>query len=270
MGVHDLDTVNVPVQVRAMVSTFLREADVAAPGLIEMLYLTGSVALDDYRPGVSDIDFLAVTARVMSHDHVAVMADIHRDMPNAPHVDGVYLDRAALATLPDDEEVVPHAVDGVLRADQLCGELNPMLWLTLDQCGIAVRGPAVRELGLRVAPSRVRTWNLNNLASYWKPLAGRIRQAMVGRDAAKAVYNDGVMWSVLGPARLHYTLATGAVTSKTGAGQYVVDHFPQWSSLAQLAVACRDGEPIEFVTADALAAADMIDTIVDDAWSRWG
>jgi hypothetical protein len=37
-----------------------------------------------------------------------------------------------------------------------------------------------------------------------------------------------------------------------------------------LAVTCRDGEPIEFVAADALAAADLIDAVVDDAWVRWG
>jgi hypothetical protein len=270
MGVRDLDTVNVPVQVRAMVSTFLREVDIAAPGLIEMLYLTGSVALDDYRPGVSDIDFLAITSRTLGDGDLGVIADIHRDMPNAPHVDGLYLDSAALTARPDDEGVVPHAVDGVFVADKRCGELNPVLWLMLGQCGIAVRGPSARELDIQVDPDRVRTWNLANLSSYWKPLAGRIRQAMARRDAAKPVYNDGVMWTVLGPARLHYTLATGAVTSKTGAGQYVADHFPQWSSLAQLAVTCRDGEPIEFVTADALAAADLIDAVVGDAWVRWG
>ncbi len=49
----------VPGQVQELVDVHLRALDETAPGLVELLYLTGSVALGDYRPGDSDIDFLA-------------------------------------------------------------------------------------------------------------------------------------------------------------------------------------------------------------------
>jgi hypothetical protein len=42
---------------------YLEIADRRAPGAVEGLYLHGSVALGDYRHGVSDIDFVAVTGR---------------------------------------------------------------------------------------------------------------------------------------------------------------------------------------------------------------
>jgi hypothetical protein len=42
---------------------YLTLADRHASGLVEGLYLQGSVALGDYRAGVSDIDFVAVTSR---------------------------------------------------------------------------------------------------------------------------------------------------------------------------------------------------------------
>lgn len=60
----------VPSAVRELVVAHLERVDEAAPGLIEMLYLTGSAALGDHRPGVSDVDFLAVTSRAC-RPHVA-------------------------------------------------------------------------------------------------------------------------------------------------------------------------------------------------------
>lgn len=191
-------------------------------------------------------------------------------MPAAPHYDGIYLERSALPTTPDECPVVPHIVNGVFRTDQRCGELNPALWLTLTRCGIAVRGPSTADLDVRVHPQRLRRWNLDNLRSYWQPLAEQIRQAVAGRAATETAKSYGVVWAVLGPPRLHYTLATGEVTSKRGAGRYAAQQFPAWAELAARAVAWRAGQPVDFTTTDVLAATAMVDAVVEDAWRRWG
>src|SRR6266511_3668920 len=47
---------------RRPVAEFLRLADARLPGVVQGLYLVGSIALDDFHTGVSDVDFLAVTA----------------------------------------------------------------------------------------------------------------------------------------------------------------------------------------------------------------
>jgi hypothetical protein len=61
------------------------------------------------------------------------------------------------------------------------------------------------------------------------------------------------------------------VTSKSGAGQYAARQFPAWADLVGRALAARDGgEDASFVTADARAAAAMVDAVVLDAWQRWG
>ena len=49
--------------VQRVVQSYLAEVDEEVPGLVEGLYLTGSVALGDFRPHESDVDFVAVTAR---------------------------------------------------------------------------------------------------------------------------------------------------------------------------------------------------------------
>ena len=80
-----------PAPVRACVAEHLRLVDQRRPGLLEALHLVGSVALGEYRPGVSDIDMVAITARPLDDDDLAALADIHAAIPR---YDGIYLDRA--------------------------------------------------------------------------------------------------------------------------------------------------------------------------------
>lgn len=257
-------------QVRDRVNQHLQTVDQAIPGLIEMLYLTGSVALGDYRPTASDIDFLAVTSRPLNDDDLPVLARIHASIPTAPYYDGLYLDRAELTVTPDDEQTVPHVLNGDFHTDQPCGELNPVLWLTLTRHGVPARGPRPADLPVRVDPQRLREWNLNNLKTYWQALANRIREVAAERGPDAVASADTVTWTVLGPARLHYTLATGDVTSKGDTATYVAQQFPDWTALATRARSHRDGTPVSYTMADAVAAAAMIDAIVTDAWTRWG
>ena len=49
-----------PTVVRDTVRAYLEAVDAAAPGLVGGFYLVGSVALGDFRPDSSDIDFVAV------------------------------------------------------------------------------------------------------------------------------------------------------------------------------------------------------------------
>ena len=50
-----------PSEVSVTMSGYARLVDEKLPERIRGLYLTGSLALDDYRPGRSDIDFVAVS-----------------------------------------------------------------------------------------------------------------------------------------------------------------------------------------------------------------
>lgn len=48
-------------------------------------------------------------------------------------------------------------------------------------------------------------------------------------------------WGVLGVTRLHYTLTTGQVTSKHGAGVYAMETFPsQWHRIIREALRIRE------------------------------
>jgi hypothetical protein len=213
-------------------------------------------------------------------------------MPDRPHLDGVYLDRAAFAERPTDQRVVPYVVDGQLHADEPCDELNPVLWLTLRRYGIPVRDPAATHPGADGAGANgagpdgagpdgagpdgdvdiaaLRRYNLDNLRGYWQALAAHTRGRLADLDPDLPLPADLVVWPVLGPARLHYTLAHLDVISKARAGAYLAELFPQWASLADRAIRWRAGEPDSFTATDLYAAVQSVDAVADDAWTRWG
>ncbi|MEH0842753.1 aminoglycoside adenylyltransferase domain-containing protein [Micromonospora sp. CPCC 205711] len=79
-----------------------------------------------------------------------------------------------------------------------------------------------------------------------------------------------VPWFVLGPARLHYTLAHGDITSKAAAGEYLAQLFPEYADLAHRAIRWRAGETEEFTATDVVIAGDSVNAVADDAWRRFG
>jgi len=89
-----------------------------------------------------------------------------------------------------------------------------------------VRGPQARELGVSVPRDRLNGWTLGNLNGYWKRTAEDAIATLRPHDSGEVIAASVVAWITLGPARLHYTLATGDIASKSAAGRYAIDTFP--------------------------------------------
>ena len=248
---------------------YLEAVDERLPGYVRGLYVVGSAALGAWQPGRSDIDTVILTSRGPTADDLAALAGIHAAMPREPDFDGVYLDPALAATWPADRRVVPFVVRGEFRTGEPCGELTPVLSLTLRRYGRRVRGPAVEDLDVRVDADELRRYNLDNLRDYWQGTAAEIRTALAGTAADADMDADSVAWCVLGPARLHYTLTNGDVIAKSAAGHYLAKRFPEYAGLAHRSIGHRAGHPQRFTAADLLAAADSIDAVATDAWDRF-
>ncbi|WP_051366715.1 nucleotidyltransferase domain-containing protein [Hamadaea tsunoensis] len=255
---------NLPKAVAGTLARYLSAVDASRPGLVEGLYVTGSVALDAYRPGRSDIDTVIVTSRPLGAGDIEPVRAAHTGF------DGVYLDRETFDRFPADQPVVPFVVGGELVTDRPCGELHPVLWLLLARHGIGVRGPAPAELAIPFDAAALRRYNLTNLHEYWEPLAAQVRAATDGVDDGESVPADSVDWMILGPGRLHYTLAYEAIVGKPGVAAYLGEFFPQWSDLAERAVRWRAGEEAAFTVRDLRAAADAAAAVIADADRRFG
>ena len=258
--------VPVPSLVRGLCGELLGQLDAEAPGLVTGLYLVGSLALGGYREGTSDVDFLAVTSRPPAGDDLAALRRIHAVLAEGrgwPQLDGVYLQASDLV-LP------PAMVTGQVRADQ--GEIrtgdgyepNPVSWLILARHGLAFRGPDRDDLGVEPSPAALAAWTAANLQTYWTPWVESYSRSL----RPSALSGRAVQWGVLGVPRLHYTLATGEVTTKEEAARYAARALgPAWHDILDEALRLRKrgrGTTYRTPVARRRDAVDFIRTVIAD------
>lgn len=235
-----MNATNAPVLVQSVVAAYLEAIDAAAPALIEGLYLVGSVALDDFRPHRSDIDFVAVMARRPDAADLAVLTRAHARLQQRrrrPYFDGIYVTWNDLAGNPALLHACPVAHEGCLNP---AGRGDMIAWHTLAQQGLRWRGPNIADITIWTDASALNTWTLNNLEAYWQrrvlDRSARLwtPYGLVGLSAWACE------WCVTGVSRLHYTLATGAITSKEGAGMYALATFDdRWRRVIEEALRIR-------------------------------
>ena len=111
-----------------------------------------------------------------------------------------------------------------------------MVWRVLSTRAIAVRGAPLGTREVWFDADVLRRWNLANLDNYWSEWLQRARTQDATEARVRSEY--GLQWLVLGVPRLHYTVATLDVTSKTGGGRHTLEVAPeQW----HVRRAVRDG-----------------------------
>jgi len=232
----------IPDDVNSVVGRYLQLVDETLLGRIEGLYLVGSLALDDYQAGQSDIDFVAVTDNPLTAGEMDRMEAVHQALAvdvGRPWFDGVYVTWSGLEHNPEDAGNVPSSLEG--QFERSGGfEANPVTWLILRNHLLPVRGPMPRvwhDRGL------LQGWNLSNLNSYWAGTAAQLEAgaSRLQEDAIPQVNG----WCVPGVVRLAYTIAIGNVTSKSGACRYALTTYPErWRPIVSEALAIRSSTRI--------------------------
>ena len=261
-------TDTLPPQARSALGAYLAALDTALPGAVRGVYLTGSAALGDWRPGRSDLDILTVTDGRLGDAGLAALEALHAGLPGRPYRDAVYVPADALGAPPAGEGPgaarFPGAVDGVFHRAR--HRPDPVLWATLDRHGLTARGPEAPSLGAGPGESWLRDWNHGNMESYWRPWAASGRDTLSGHDPAEPLPGAIVAWAVLGPGRLHATITTGEIISKTAAAGYTARLLPRHAALLARAKAHRLGDDTaRFTMADGHAACDLIEAVADHA-----
>jgi hypothetical protein len=174
---------------RAAIDGYLDALDSALPGRCAGVYLTGSAALGDWRPGRSDLDILTVVGGDLDERDLDALAALHGRAQGRPHRDAVYVCGDRLGERPAAEGPgFPDVVDGVFRRS---GERpSPVLWATLHRHGVTLRGAPAASLGVAPDPAWLRDWNLGNLESYWRRWADRARGWLRGREPGEPLPAD--------------------------------------------------------------------------------
>lgn len=227
-----------PNDVRRALETFLTVVDGAVPGLVDGLYVHGSLGFGEYVPGRSDVDAVVVLARRTGAEDLEVLEAAHRHTADAHPdmtLDAVHVTAADLAAAPDLCPDVPFVTERQFAPSGRF-ELNPVTWHGVARHGVHVRGVAPESLKIWTDDDALRAYTRNNLATYWRGQLDRVRANPTGASAAWVSE-----WCVLGVARLHHVLTTGTMTSKSGAGRYALAAFdPRWAPIVEDALAVRE------------------------------
>jgi hypothetical protein len=220
-------------------SAYARLVDEKLPGRIGGIYLSGSVALDDYQPGRSDLDFVAVSDTALQGPELEILRQVHTELRrlSGPKLDGVYLTWSALAAAPVGLSV-PYCLRGRLEPN---GDfaVNPVTWRLMGRHALPLRGPD--KPVVHDDDQMLREWCRGNLRTHW---GGWVRCARgYGVHRLCSLAHELVVWGVLGVARPHATIRTGDMFSKTAAGKYALEAFPsRFSAIVREALAGRGGD----------------------------
>lgn len=218
----------------AAANDVLAELDARLPGSVAAFFITGAAALDDFQPGHSNLDFVAVINGNSTAAEVAALAACHDTMrlsDSPPMLDGIYLNAAdyerGLPACPDGPHVRRglFAVNGPYRRSAIDGQM-------LAQHAVAVRASEIIGSPAWCDPATCITAAQSEVAEVWRPWL--ITQA--GPAPSGLSPTD----RVLEVCRLHYTLVNGGIVSKTGAGLYGrITFAPAWHRLIDEALRRR-------------------------------
>ncbi|RHW26156.1 DUF4111 domain-containing protein [Nocardioides immobilis] len=254
---------DIPAQVADVCDHFLR---IAPAGLVEGLHLHGGLAFGEWVPGQSDIDFVAVLSHRPTDAEVELLRETHEAMASySPiHFDGMHVLAGDLAGDPRACPDVPTILGGYFSE----GVLDPVIaWHELARSGITVHGPPLADLAVWTSPDVLRDHTLDNLDTYWRANAEALAK-MPSEGAAE----DACCWCVLGVARLHHLLVTGEMTSKSAAGRWGLEHYPErWHRVLRDAVRVREGGADEYGddrAARGLDTAAFTASVVTEATGR--
>lgn len=250
-----------PVAVIDAMREWVGAHDEVAPGVVEGLYVIGSVALHDWTPH-SDIDVIAVVADPSDPDLFADLAaatEVVRERTSVA-IDGPYVAWGDLVVPPMALQR-PWVLDGEYHVDGESFEINPVTWYTLATYGVTIRGDAPATIGVFLDDVERRAFVRENLHTYWRGVGERLGVGVEASDEAE-FGSEVVEWVALGVARMLYTLDTGDVTSKSAAGTWAARRFTEFALLLEAAVALR-AAPGTSPRAQLLEAARFIEFAVE-------
>ncbi len=219
----------IPKEINVVLDTYFHFFDLKLPDLIESLYLYGSITLGAYKIGFSDIDFIAVVKRKVTDADLKIMKEIHKDVqkkfPNTI-LDGWYILIEDIQSLSEEGNLCIRFNDGKFQGLSKF-QKNSIDAFQLKKYGITVRGLNIDNVDLSVNWDTILSYMGDNLNSYWLSWLNNCKKFLTVKYLSLFVSLRSIEWGILGVSRLYYTFKEKDITSKVGAGEYVLEVVPK-------------------------------------------
>lgn len=225
--------------VQKVLNLYIDACNKKLPGLLVGLYLQGSIAIDAFIEGESDVDFVAVTSRKLTNEDTATLRDIHLNIAETckkPQLDGIYVQSS------NQKEESYFYNEGTFG--KAVHDISVTWWL-LKNKGITILGPAARDLPFNVTTEDLTAYVRKNMNEYWATRVIAMEQKKEELyDYPVKMIEIELEWTVLGLLRQFYTLRERDIISKLAAGEYGLRELePKWHGLIQEAIHIRKGYP---------------------------
>jgi predicted nucleotidyltransferase len=209
---------------RKSIRTMVSEIASVLNGQAHSVWLYGSVVLDDFRPGWSDIDFVAFTNRRLSRDQAERLLPLRQTLSDAFPSNPYYrcFEGVVMPLRPDPADADPNIVYWGTTGQRIVSRyaLDPFARYELAVYGRSVYGASDRGIFRR--PDRAE------MVAAVRLHYESIRKCAVQTD--ERLYSCGWLLDI---ARCVYTLRYHDVIAKTRAGEWALAErvFPDEASL---------------------------------------
>lgn len=219
-------TINLPTPANKIVADFVGEISSIEPKFVDGVYLTGSLAMNDFYFNKSDIDFIVLCKTLPDNKTFTQLKHIHKTIAkrfSKPDLSGSYLTSDSLLTNQPEDIKTLSFHEGIMRYRTF--EMAPVSLSELKSNAITILGQKAETLQIEIKKDNLNMFLYNNINSYWTKWLDQ-HSSYFKRKLLLLWFPRFTEWSVLGVARQLCTLQTGKIVSKTEAGLYCLKQLP--------------------------------------------
>jgi hypothetical protein len=203
-----------PHSAAIVIDRFVRRIDHTDPGLVEAVWIEGSIALGDYQ-STSDVDVVVLCTRAAPASWIRATRSSKWTRLHA-----TWVTREDLAALGSG--------------------LGAVMLAVLHRHGIAVRGPEPSGLVPDVPHVRLAAVCKENAATYWARWHADASRAVPG--IVTSLHPRLIVWGTSGIARQLVTISEGGIVSKADGLRWARAHFePRWHRILDESLRLRTG-----------------------------
>lgn len=201
------------------------------------MYVHGSLALGEFDPNRSDLDYVVITAHSLPSRKIVELEKLHERILNSDlqwksNIEGSYIPVKAIRRHDPADSVHPAIrADGSFGLDQHGSE-----WIiqrhVIREKGIVLSGPDPKSLIDPISPTALRLASTRLLVEWWEPQL---------QDPHRLLSSEYQSYAVLTMCRVLYTIAFGKVASKMTAAKWAKETFSHWSLLIDKAMGWQHG-----------------------------
>lgn len=224
------------------------------------LYLFGSLVHGDFTDGVSDLDLVAVTRRVVTEADIDRLREMHRQLVRRhpewdDRIEVAYQSVHGLRTFRTERTPMGIISPGEPLHRVEAGYEWLMNWYFVLDHGITLMGPPPAS----IIPPIPREEFVEATRAHAREFTRRVQSV----DSQR-----GESYAILTVCRALYTHHTGELVSKATAARWVRERHPEWSSLIAMAlerrVSADDNGPVDTFDG-AVRFVEMVNREIDGA-----